>query len=118
LTAREYALATPEAFGGQAQYEAFCRVAGLPPRPGGWGLLHALDEAGNRVTGVTEDVEYLRALINAAPETIAGMEIPADRFPRVRPGWPDEWPAEERGKRRKAQSERRRPRRKGGGAAF
>ncbi|MFI7027529.1 hypothetical protein ACIBK1_02345 [Microbispora rosea] len=40
---------------------------------------------------MTTGVEHLRLLV-AAPQTVlADLEIPEDKFPRSREGWPDEW---------------------------
>lgn len=55
------------------------------------GLLHCIDDNGKRITAVTEDVEYHRMLAAATPEQRAALVVPAEKYPRSRPGWPDEW---------------------------
>lgn len=94
MTPREYSFATPADLGGQGNYRRFCRVAGLRPISVGWGLLHCVDEDGRHLTAVTSDVPYLRMLVEAdlvIPELLADLVIPAEKFPLVRAGWPDEW---------------------------
>lgn len=90
LTPRETALATPVDLGGAAPYRRFCRAANLGIVPDGYGLLLATDEADNKQTLVTSDVEYVRALTRASPEVLAGLELPTDKF-LTRDGWPDTW---------------------------
>lgn len=48
------------------------------------------DEAGDKKTLVTDDVEYVRAIVGATPEVLSGLELPQDKF-LVRDDWPDSW---------------------------
>lgn len=93
LAPREFSFATPADLDGPGNYRRFCRAAGLPPISGGWGFLHCTDEHGQHVTAVTSDVAYQRMLTeaNATPGALAELEIPAEKYPQVRDGWPDEW---------------------------
>jgi hypothetical protein len=86
----EFSFATSAELGGVVNYRHFCRVAGLHPISGGWGMLHCVGGDGKHVTHVTTDVEYLRALVQAGP-LAGGLEIPVGKFPLSREGWPDEW---------------------------
>lgn len=91
---REYSFITPAEFPDAAEYRYLCRVAGLPPTPGGYGLLHVLDpqRSDSHVTLVSDDVMYVRLLAATPSSVLAGMEIPGEleKF-KARPGWPDEW---------------------------
>lgn len=50
------------------------------------------DETGERASIVTDDAEYARAVFIDAPrQLVAGLELPMEKFPVWRPGWPDEW---------------------------
>lgn len=89
LTPRETAFATPADLGGPA-YKTVCRAARLTPVPDGYGMLLAADENGNRVTLATGDVEYVRILAAAGPDTLARLELPKDKF-LAREGWPEDW---------------------------
>jgi hypothetical protein len=91
LTPREYSFATPKDLGGKAAYRTFCRRVDLPATPGGYGLLHAEDEDGQRWTLITQDVAYARMLAAASHDVVADLEVPADKFPLKRQGWPDAW---------------------------
>lgn len=90
LTPREFAFATPKDLGGTGNYRRFCRAAALAPVPDGYGMLLAVDDAGNRHTLVTGDVEYVRAIADASAEVLADLDIPESKFMR-REGWPDDW---------------------------
>lgn len=90
LTPRETAFATPGDLGGSGPYRRFCRAVGLNPAPDGYGMLLAEDEAGAHKTLLTGDIEYVRVIAAAGAETLADLELPADKF-LVRDGWPDEW---------------------------
>ncbi|MFC9429269.1 hypothetical protein [Streptomyces sp. NPDC056987] len=90
LTPREFAFATPADLGGTGPYRRFCRAAGLTIVPDGYGLLLADDEHGNHKTLLTGDVEYVRAIAAAGPETLANLSLPAEKF-LTRDGWPDDW---------------------------
>lgn len=74
------------------KYRKVCTRAGLDPTDRGWGFLRCLDMDGQRLTLVTEDVDYMELLIagrkaGALPE----LEAPVDKFPVSRPGWPSDW---------------------------
>lgn len=91
-TAREYAFATPKDLGGTGAYRRFCRAAGLVESSAGWGMLFVTDEDGKHWTTITSDVEYVRLLVEGENAgALAELEIPPDKFSRVREGWPDEW---------------------------
>jgi hypothetical protein len=100
LVAREYAVLSPRTLG--KAYGHVCRVIGLEPTPTGWGMIHAIDEAeGTRWTLATSDVEYVAALAaNAANMDLAGMDLPGEKFPWRRKGWPDDWNAVQDGHKR------------------
>jgi hypothetical protein len=87
----EYSFATPAALGGHRNYRLFCKRVGLPATRRGYGFLHCVDNGGFHVTRLTEDVHYLRWLIQIGPQARAGLVIPPSKFPRKRLGWPDEW---------------------------
>jgi hypothetical protein len=91
MTPREYAFATPADLGGRGNYRRFCRSVGLHPDPGGWRFLMCEATDGAHWTRVTADVEYLRMLVAAPNTTLAELEIPAEKFPRTRAGWVDDW---------------------------
>jgi SEC-C motif-containing protein len=86
----EASFLTREALG--ASYEDECDLAGLEPTDQGWGLLHCIDEDGQRWTRVSDDVEYLRTLV-AGREAgeLSDLVISPDKFPLSMPGWPIEW---------------------------
>ena len=65
FTPIEYSFATPADLG-ERPYRAFCRRAGLPITPDGWGLLHCRTDTGQHVTAATENVGYLRLLVDAS----------------------------------------------------
>ena len=93
LTPREIAFATPQDVGGPAHYRRICKAVELPPMPDGYGLLLAVDDDGAKVTLVTGDVEYVRAIASAGPKELAGLLLfgeAEEKFLR-RDGWPDEW---------------------------
>jgi hypothetical protein len=82
----EFSFLTPDL--GRAEYEEKCDVVGLEPTEDGWGLLHCVSEGG-RVTRITSDVEYMRALVSG-PE-VAFESVPPEKFPIARLGWPSDW---------------------------
>jgi hypothetical protein len=99
---REYAFFTPELLGGEAAYRRVCAAAGVPPLPGGYGVIHSEDSEGRQVTALTRDLDFLRMLLDTQAkvitgdldyEAIRGMRVPPEKFPIVRAGWPDEWPS-------------------------
>jgi hypothetical protein len=86
----DYVIVTPAMPG--ADYQQVCTVAGLYPTENGWGFVHGVDSQGQRVTRVTDDVPYLQAVIDAiGSDALEGLEIPAEKFPLCRAGWPDDW---------------------------
>ena len=87
LTPVEYSFGTRALVG--VHYERFCAVVGLTPTEGGWGFLHCVDSIGRRVTAVTDDVPYLKLMIEAAD--LSGLQIPEGKFEALRMGWPDDW---------------------------
>jgi hypothetical protein len=54
------------------------------------GLLFCVDERGGKWT-VVGDAEYVRTLEAAPPQVLADLEVPDDKFPIKRSGWPDQW---------------------------
>ena len=82
LTIHEYAFADP----------AQSWAVGLEERE--HGMLFCVDEDGKRWTAVTDDADYVR-LIRAACEVDlpanTDLELPLDKFPIRREGWPDDW---------------------------
>ncbi len=91
LTPREFAFATPADLGGKAVYRTFCRAVDLPASPGGYGLLLAEDDDGQRWTLASPDVAYVRMIAKAGADALSDLTIPAEKFPVRRVGWPDEW---------------------------
>jgi len=92
LTPREYAFATPQDLGGRAGYRSFCKAVGLKPAEGPYGFLLCEDDDAQRWTAVTTDVDYLRLLVDGERAgALADLEMPADKFPVKRAGWPDDW---------------------------
>lgn len=82
LTPRETAVAdTPQLAG----------ALGLDWIPGGYGLLFCEDSAGEHWTVVTADAGYVNLMRTATPAALAGLDVPAEKFPLRRHGWPDEW---------------------------
>jgi hypothetical protein len=64
----------------------------MDPTDRGWGFLRCLDANGQRLTLVTEDVDYMELLIAARTAgALAELEVPVDTFPVTRPGWPSDW---------------------------
>jgi SEC-C motif len=86
----EASFLTREALG--ASYEDECALAGLEPTDQGWGLLHCVDEDGQRWTRVSDDVDYLKTLVagNEAGE-LSNLVISPEKFLLAMPGWPVEW---------------------------
>jgi hypothetical protein len=62
---------------------------GLEPRP--WGLVLCQEGAGELVTLATEDLAWWGTLVGLDADELAAVELPADRFPLRRPGWPGNW---------------------------
>jgi hypothetical protein len=78
LTAREYAIASPD----------IALAMGLDARE--YGVLMCEREDGHRVT-LLGDADHTRMLINASPRVRAGLEIPSERYPIELDGWPADW---------------------------
>lgn len=93
MTPVEFSFATPEDLGNLSRFQRFAERVGLDKtHKAGYGFLHCTDEDGKRWTRVTQDVEYLKAIIEAdGIGVLAKAELPADKFPHMREGWPDEW---------------------------
>jgi hypothetical protein len=91
LRPKEYAELSPAAFG-EGTYRRFCREQGLEPVDGGYGMLFCEDEAGERVTVLTSDIEYHRMLVAGSDVgVLGGLEVSAEVYTLRRDGWPDEW---------------------------
>lgn len=114
LTAREYAFLTPEALGDEAAYRKVCSAAAVDPIPAGYGLVYTEDRDGRRWTLFTEDVTFAHMYADAEAEALAGLEVPAEKFPIARPGWPDDWvgPKPDAGTSRSSAQARKRRKRK------
>jgi len=78
LTPREYAIASPDV----------AVAMGLDARE--YGVLMCEREDGRRVT-LLGDVEHTRMLIHTPPSVRASLEIPSERYPIERDGWPSDW---------------------------
>ena len=86
----DYVIVTPTTPG--VDYRQVCTVADLYPSENGWGFVRCVDSEGQRVTRVTDDVPYLQALIDAiGSDVLKGLEIPPEKFPLSRAGWPGDW---------------------------
>lgn len=91
-TTSEYAFLTPAALG-PAAYREVCRTLDVAPTPGGYGALVCCDERGRRLTLLTADVDYLRAVVEFAhlaheldPGLARGIPVSADKFVLRWPG--------------------------------
>src|SRR4051812_27434908 len=80
LTPKEYAFADAK----------LAAAMGSPPRA--HGLLFCADENGQHWTAASTDVEYVEMLVNAGRNARRSLEVPPEKFPLKRRGWPDEWP--------------------------
>jgi hypothetical protein len=61
----------------------------MDPTDGGWGFLRCLDADGQRLTLVTEDVDYMELLIAGRKAgTLEDLDVPVRKFPMTRAGWP------------------------------
>jgi hypothetical protein len=73
------------------KYRKVCTAVGMEPTDRGWGYLRCFDAEGQRLTLMTEDVDYMELLIAARKAgTLAELEVSVDTFPITRPGWPDD----------------------------
>ncbi|TFC26411.1 hypothetical protein E3O53_07995 [Cryobacterium sp. TMT2-18-3] len=79
LTPREFAAANPK----------ISKSIGLPASD--HYMLFCDDEAGNHWTVIGTDRDYFEMVRDASNEVRTGLEMPADKFPLKRAGWPDEW---------------------------
>lgn len=98
---REHAEITPELFG--SGYKRMCGMANLSPIPGGYGLLHCVDDAGQHWTKLTDDIEFHHVLVAQlksgngrlvpfAPRALAPLaDVVRQKYTKTRAGWPDEW---------------------------
>ncbi len=82
LTPCEYAIASPD----------IAAEMGLDARE--YGVLMCEREDGHRVT-LVGDADYTRMLIHASPSARASVEIPSERYPIERDGWPPDWDQDE-----------------------
>jgi hypothetical protein len=74
------------------QYRKVCIAAGMDPGDRGWGFLRCLDKDGQRLTLVTDDVDYMELLIAGRKAgALVDLDVPVDTFPITRAGWPDDW---------------------------
>lgn len=87
----EYAFLTPSALGFRG-YREVCRRLDLEPVSGGYGALLCSDQRGRRLTLLTTDLDYLRAVIDLArdvhrmrPGPARGVPVCAAKFPFRRP---------------------------------
>jgi hypothetical protein len=91
VTAVGYSIVSPTTMR-LRKYRKLCAAAGLDPTDRGWGFLRCLDEHGQRLTLVTEDVDYMELLIAARRAgTLDELEVSVDTFPVTRLGWPNDW---------------------------
>lgn len=91
-TTSEYAFLTPAALG-SAGYREVCRILDVEPVPGGYGALVCCDDRGRRLTLLTADLDYLRAVLEFAhraheldPGLARGIPVSADKFTLRWPG--------------------------------
>lgn len=89
LRGKEHAFATPSKLG--EKYAPFCALLGLAPTDTGYGLIMVEDENGEHWTCITDDIAYMEMLVEGNKSSVGLPEIPPDRFPIKRRGWPDEW---------------------------
>jgi hypothetical protein len=74
------------------KYRKVCTAAGMDPNDRGWGFLRCLDVHGQRLTLVTEDVDYMELLIaGRKARALDELEVSVETFPVTRHGWPDDW---------------------------
>ena len=92
LTTSEYAFLTPAALGPRG-YRAVCRVLRVDPAPAGYGAVICCDGRGRRLTLLTPDLDYLRAVVELAqrahelePGLARGIPVSAGKFPLRRSG--------------------------------
>jgi hypothetical protein len=91
VTAVGYSIVSPTTMR-LRKYRKVCTAAGMDPTDRGWGFLRCLDMDGQRLTLVTEDVDYMRLLIaGRTAGALADLDVPTHTFPIARAGWPDDW---------------------------
>jgi hypothetical protein len=91
LTAVGYSIVSPTTRRPR-KYRKICAAGGLDPTDKGWGFLRCLDVNGERLTLVTEDIDYMELLISGRRVgALDQLEVSVDTFPVVRQGWPDDW---------------------------
>ncbi|MQY04133.1 hypothetical protein [Actinomadura macrotermitis] len=97
-TAEFAAEVSVESIGSVHGYETWCAAAGLKPDEGPYGLVLGTTEHGDRVTLLTDDVNYMAMVLQAvaASQITEGIELASERFV-VRDGWPCDWPVPETG---------------------
>jgi hypothetical protein len=74
------------------KYRKVCTAAGMSPTDRGWGFLRCLDSDEQRLTLVTQDVDYMELLIAGRKAgALVDLDVPVGTFPITRAGWPDDW---------------------------
>lgn len=91
VTAVGYWIASPTTLRPR-KYRRVCSAAGVSPTDRGWGFLRCLDKDGQRITLVTEDVDYMDLLIAGRKAgALEDLDVSVATFPIIRAGWPDDW---------------------------
>lgn len=91
VTCVGYSIASPTTLRPR-KYRRFCAAAGVNRTDRGWGFLRCLDKDGQRITLMTEDVEYMEMLIAGRKGgALEELDVSVAMFPIIRKGWPDDW---------------------------
>lgn len=91
VTAVGYSIVSPKTLR-LRRYRKLCSAAAMIPTEEGWGFLRCHDRGGQKVTLITDDVEYMELLIAGRKAgVLAELEVPFDTFPISRAGWPEDW---------------------------
>jgi hypothetical protein len=97
---KEYSFITPSICGGTENYRRLCAGLYLEPVPDGYAVLHIETEDLVRSSWLTDDLEYVRMLLDVQRKMqsgqldtalFAGTALAEHKFRVRRPGWPDEW---------------------------
>ena len=75
-TAVGYSIVSPTSMRPR-KYRKLCAASGMDPTDRGWGFLRCLDVNGQRLTLVTEDVDYMELQ----------MDVPRHQWFRATPGY-------------------------------